>query len=221
MILSDGGARRSVFKVMVPGKAGVGASTWYEALNVADAGTEWVCCNGGQFAWFPSSVVGSATGFRWSPRGQSNTPGPKVKFTEPSRPCEASCTTGERGASYFTCCRATVAFGKDPGGHRREKIPLCSFHLKVNERRVEKDRRFGALLAEASLEIGRRKETTAVCNATLDNVRPLLAELGVHPKSVVIGTADGGARIGILLPAEVVEMLVERAVALEEFAHEG
>lgn len=48
----------------------------------------------------------------------------------------------------------------------------------------------------------------------LEAIRPLLAELGVHPDTLVVGEA--GNRVGVLLPAEVAELLTAKAVELEE-----
>lgn len=39
-------------------------------------------------------------------------------------------------------------------------------------------------------------------------------ELGVHPDTLVVGEA--GDRVGVLLPAEVAELLTAKAVELEE-----
>jgi hypothetical protein len=52
------------------------------------------------------------------------------------------------------------------------------------------------------------------CLEVLEAIRPLLAELGVHPDTLVVGEA--GNRVGVLLPAEVAELLTAKAVELEE-----
>lgn len=61
-----------------------------------------------------------------------------------------------------------------------------------------------------------RDESKRACVDVIERIRPLLTELGVHAQTVVVGEdVDHGGRVGVLIPAEVAEMLVGKAVELE------
>ncbi len=78
------------------------------------------------------------------------------------------------------------------------------------ERAAEASRRNAEYRAEQAAKKAHQEETRRQCEATLEKLRPLLAELGIHPDTVVIGEHE--ERIGILLPAEAAETLTEYAI---------
>lgn len=63
--------------------------------------------------------------------------------------------------------------------------------------------------AQADAARDRHAETDRVIDEALARLRPVLAELGIHPDTVAAGSAPG--RKGILLPAEAAEYLVRLA----------
>lgn len=63
-------------------------------------------------------------------------------------------------------------------------------------------------LAGYEAERARREMHRQQSEEALEWVRPRLAELGVHPDTLAVGTSGG--RVGILLPPETVAMLVEQ-----------
>jgi hypothetical protein len=91
-------------------------------------------------------------------------------------------------------------------------------------RKIEAAERQARFKAER-LDIERRKrETRRKVDETLEQLRPLLADLGIHPDSAAVGIDlrsdhsmfSVGDRVGLLLPAEAVELLVAKALELEK-----
>lgn len=71
--------------------------------------------------------------------------------------------------------------------------------------------------AEWQARKDRAAETDRAIAEALERLRPLLAELGIHPDTVAAGSAPG--RKGILIPAESAEFLVRLALnPLEQIA---
>lgn len=64
----------------------------------------------------------------------------------------------------------------------------------------------------------RERQTSQAIQETLDRLDPLLEALGINIQTVVEGRGTGRERqrLGILMPAETVEMLVRKAIELDE-----
>lgn len=96
-------------------------------------------------------------------------------------------------------------------------VELCGVHLAARRKRKANDEARAVQWEADSLARQHRKESVERCNETIEKIRPLLAELGVHPATVVIGEAfDDTDRVGVLIPAELAELLTAKAIELEQ-----
>lgn len=205
----DGGYK---FKAHLVDGRTMRTKTWEKAVELADAGDRWFRSNGHNGGdWYPPEAVAKSAelGCRWMNRKQDK-PGGKVLFAE-GRPCEATCTDNARWASFWTCGRVAVGTGKD---QFNGEGPLCSMHLKNYERETAKYQKIRDDYKAREEQYERESSHKKICEETLEKIRPLLAQLGVHPDTLAVGKA--GDRVGILLPAETAEQLTAWAVELQE-----
>lgn len=171
--------------------------------------------------WFPAESVAKAKAIklRWH---TSESAGGLIKFDGPGVGCTVTIHS-DFGHSRV-CGRLSVTEGTE--AQRGEMLHAvgdmvyrCSRHQKVIERRRAASDERRARYEERRAADEREAETRRACGETLERLRPLLTELGIHPQTVTVGEA--GERIGILLPAEAAELLVGKAVELEQIMSEG
>lgn len=207
--LQSGRGAEQKFRTFAEAAAAAGGGDWFKA-NAR--------LRGGSGAWFPAAAVERAKqiGAMWEPDRDTDKP-KAVKFTGPGTGCEVTINTGDgRWSSFTTCGRAVVGVTKQMG---RENCPSCKLHVNGQAKRAENDRLWREKADAAREERQRRNANRERCNEVLEAIRPLLAELGIHPDTLAVGEA--GERVGVLLPAEVAELLTAKAVELEEIKGGG
>lgn len=205
--------------------------TWEAAVAAAgrrfSSGPNWVPLRGERGAgyWLPASAVDKALkmDLRWTKEGERGSP---VKFGEPGHPCTA--ITGDWGGN--TCGRPAketfegreapaFSIPNPSRGVSDGKAHLCGLHASAQRRVLANDAAREAESAARQERWDREAANTARCQEVLGKIRPLLAELGIHPQTLAVGHASGGPdgqRVGILLPAEAAELLTSKAVELEQ-----
>lgn len=210
------GSGAAAWRLQTPGGGDQKFSTFADAA-AAGGGGDWFKVNGRlrgwSGAWFPAAAVERAKqiGAMWEPDRDGDKP-KKVKFTGPGTGCEVTVNKGDsRWSSFTTCGRLVVGVTRQMGN---EECPSCSLHVNGALKRAENDRLWREKWDADRLARERAKANRERCLEVLEAIRPLLAELGVHPDTLVVGEA--GDRVGVLLPAEVAELLTAKAVELEE-----
>jgi hypothetical protein len=162
--------------------------------------------------WFPGAAVERApAGLRWSGSTTS-----AIRFGEPGRPCTALIS----GGVYSHACGRPAAIVDDGAtglGTEDGVAYRCRMHEAGHQRSLA-----NAAAREAEWEARdaarrHRDESERACTDVIERIRPLLAELGVHAATIVVGEdVDNRGRVGVLIPAEVAEMLTSRAIEHEE-----
>lgn len=84
------------------------------------------------------------------------------------------------------------------------------------DRKAAERARIDGYVQEREDRAARRAETSRVVEETLDRARQALEDLGISPQTVREGTA-GFNRIGVLMPAETFERLLELAAVGHQF----
>lgn len=195
--------------------------TWNEAVAVAQRRfgidpASWVPVLGkpahGQ--WFPAAEAAKAVEQKLCWSGQTTS---RIKFGEPGRPCIAIVSTDAWHS--HACGRPAVASEKAGSEHAMGaedgEFHRCKMHENGHNKRIANDIAWREKWDADKKERERQKANEARCEEVLAQIRPLLAELGIHPDTLAVGSASGG-KVGILLPAEVAELLTGKAVELEE-----
>jgi len=175
-----------------------GSRSW-DALVAATGRDRWVRCVGLE-GWFPVEIVEKAKAL-----GLADRKGKPLRWVE-GRPCDE------------------VVLGHGiGGGHRCERVAVgtietrgidgtmwvCSLHLRAFEKRRANDEAMRARFAEDSARRTRARDHQALATEFLEWAGDLLAELGIHPATITVGTV--GERTGILLPTEAVATLLQEA----------
>lgn len=93
-----------------------------------------------------------------------------------------------------------------PGGFELADALLA----KEKADKAEHARREAERAAEYQARRDRSAETDRAIAEAIERLRPLLAELGIHPDTIAAGSAPG--RKGILIPAEAAEYLVRLVI---------
>jgi len=193
--------------------------SWAESVEIAQQRFgldphDWRPASGpnGQGYWFPgvAAEAAKAGNLYWRDNPKS-----RIKFGPTGRPCTVIQHGNGHGSPSHACGRLAVIehessrMGSEDGIEYR-----CKLHQSVVERAdardVERKERQDARTEERE----RKNANRSRCEEVLEKIRPLLAELGIHPDTLSVGTE--GARVGILLPAEVAELLTSNAVELNE-----
>lgn len=189
-------------------KLGIDPASWVPVLGKAANGQ-----------WFPAAAAAKAVEQKLCWTGQTTS---RIKFGEPGRPCTAIVSNGAWHS--HACGRPAVASEKAGSEHamgaEHGEFHRCKMHENGHNKRVANDAAWREKHDADVKERKRKKANEARCEEVLAQIRPLLAELGVHPDTLAVGTASGG-KVGILLPAEVAELLTGKAVELEEMTGGG
>lgn len=165
--------------------------------------------------WWPVTISEHiATGEKWGDPESDRTR--KIRFV----PGEIACgiwQTSAGGWSSHRCGRiATEAAIYNDFGIAGPGAPICAMHYKAQlKRKAGADEREERREAEQQ-QRDRDDETSRMIAETLERIRPLLGQLGIHPDTVVAGEARRDHRLGILLPAEAVELLVGQSIEAVE-----
>lgn len=178
-----------------------GDDAW-EQMGEATGITRWVRSSGNRYIteWWPIAVVAKAEELGLLREG-----GKKITWTE-GRPCEHHSYGAEENNGK--CCRvATTSYTTGRDGDR--VIPSCEMHAKRHAKRLADDAAREAKWAEQRERRDRAEDHKRLAEELLEWAGPLLAELGIHPKTVE--AIIHGQRAGVLLPAEAVATLVELA----------
>lgn len=194
----------STFSTFAAAVAAAGGGDWYQA------NTRF---RGGVGAWFPKAAVDTAKliGAMWEPDGKDDPP-KAVKFKGPGTGCEVTVSKSSGNwTSFATCGRMVVGVTKQIGN---KECPSCKMHVNAEAKADANMAAWREKWAAQDEARERRNANRERCNEALEAIRPLLAELGIHPDTLAVGAA--GERVGVLLPAEVAELLTAKAVELEE-----
>lgn len=193
-----------------------GELTARAARSLGVSEDSWVPVSGryASGSWIPKADADRARAMklRWS--GSSTA---VIKFGEPGRPCTAVVSTEFVGGSH-ACGRPAVTHEETGqpgmGAERDGVVHRCKMHENGHQKRIENDRKWREKWDKQDEERKRQEANEARCEEVLEKIRPLLAELGIHPDTLAVGSS--GQKVGVLIPAEVAELLTSKAVELEE-----
>lgn len=193
--------------------------SWAESVKVAQRrfGIDPSCWvpllgQGHQGDWFPSIAVELAKSQKLHWR---DNPKSKIKFGEPGRPCTELISGDGFGGSH-ACGRLAIHQVPSSGMGSEDGIEYrCKMHQGHAEKRAANAAERHERWAAQDEERKRKNANRDRCQEVLEQIRPLLTELGIHPDTLDVGEAPGG-KVGILLPAEVAELLTGKAIELEE-----
>ncbi len=170
-----------------------------EATGIA----RWVRWSQGTNDWFPLQVVAKAKdlGLVYGDKRR------KLTWVE-GRPCDQ--TPSNTGWGAERCGRVAVGtIGQTRLGQEARPLHVCKMHLNAHEKAAANMAAWRQEWAERDAAAARRADHVKRAEEVLAWAGPLLAELGIHPKTVTAGAI--GERAGLLLPAEAIATLVEFA----------
>jgi hypothetical protein len=93
-------------------------------------------------------------------------------------------------------------------GDSEELVAVCGIHAAGYRRRTENDAKYRREADEAAARWARDREATRAATETLERIKPMLEQLGIHLGTVKVDKGN------LSLPAETVESLVRKV-------HEG
>lgn len=171
---------------------------WSEMV-AASGHPKWVRCVG-IGSWFPATIVAKAAELGLT-RDDNGKP---LQWVE-GRPCDETITSDTW--AFPRCERVAIAVKHEgmPGATH-----VCKLHLNAHEKSQANQAAWHARWDERRAADARRADHVRLADELMEWAGPLLAELGIHPKTVTTGSI--GERAGILLPAEAVATLVEAAI---------
>lgn len=173
----------------------------WDAMVAATGITEWVRVGGSSALgdWWPATIVD-----RIKALGLRRDNGGRLTIT-PGRPCDEN-ISGDW--THHRCTRPAVDTWEQ-GGIAGQTVHLCALHLGAARKRRESTERITREVRESMERSRRNRDHLDLAAEFLEWAGPLLAEVGIHPKTVTPGVVQD--RAGILLPTEAVATLVELA----------
>lgn len=152
-------------------------------------------------SWWPAEIIEKAKAL-----GLRNRSGKLLSWKQ-GRPCDETVT---REWSSHRCERVVVGsieVRSGPEGTAQRFV--CGLHLKAAEKAAARHAEWRERWDRDRELVARQREHRQLAEELLAWAGELLAELGIHPATITVGSI--GDRTGLLLPAEAVATLIQEA----------